>query len=471
MSVPLDAYTSYNYVLLSFIGTAVANNMGDVVFDNIVVREQETIDVAVSLEMPTYLPVNTESESSVMVENLGREAATFVLQLYKNDELVDEQGDYTLAPNETNEYSFDISTTEDDPEESVYEVRLVADGDGDESNNVAKCQLTIAKQTLPSVTDVKVETGADELTITWEAPQLDSGNIQTLDDFENYNPFITRYIGAWTCVDADGIETLVMQDGNGTSIAYHNAGTAFAYQVFNIDEAGLTGYEAMTPHSGNQMLINMIEGGAADDWLISPRLSGKAQTISFWVKSMADGYLESFELLYSTEGKDVESFVVTPASINVAPTTWMLVSAELPEGANYFAIRVKGQQKFMLMLDDVTYAAYGTGELELLGYNVYIHGEQINSELITGNSFSWVIEDGDYTVTAVYSNGESLPSEAITVATDIHSILATDSAVQVFDLTGKQLGTPGNWSEISTQLQPGIYVVKGEKTSTKVIIR
>ena len=471
VSVPLDAYTSYNYVLLSFIGTAVANNMGDVVFDNIVVREQQTIDVAVSLEMPTYLPVNTESGSSVVVENLGREAATFVLQLYKNDELVDEQGDYTLAPNETNEYSFDISTTEDDPEENVYEVRLVAEGDGDESNNVAKSQLTIAKQTLPCVTDVKVETGTDDLTITWESPKLDSGNIQTSDDFENYNPFITRYIGAWTCVDADGIETLVMQGGNGSSIAYHNAGTAFAYQVFNIDEAGLTGYEAMTPHSGNQMLINMIEGGAADDWLISPRLSGKAQTISFWVKSMADGYLESFELLYSSEDKDVESFVVTPASINVAPTTWMLVTAELPEGANYFAIRVKGQQKFMLMLDDVTYAAYGTGKLELLGYNVYIHGEQINSELITGNSFSWVIEDGDYTVTAVYSNGESLPSEAITVATDIHSLLATDSPVQVFDLTGKHLGTTSNWAEISTQLQPGIYVMKGEKASTKVIIR
>ena len=103
VSVPLDAYTSYNYVLLSFISTAVANNMGDVVFDNIVVREQQTIDVAVNLEMPTYLPVNMESESSVVVENLGREAATFVLQLYKNDELVDEQGDYTLAPNETNE--------------------------------------------------------------------------------------------------------------------------------------------------------------------------------------------------------------------------------------------------------------------------------------------------------------------------------------------------------------------------------
>ena len=227
----------------------------------------------------------------------------------------------------------------------------------------------------------------------------------------------------------------------------------------------------MTPHSGNQMLINMIEGGAADDWLISPRLSGNAQTISFWVKSMADGYLESFELLYSTEGKDVESFVVTPASINVAPTTWMLVTAELPEGANYFAIHVKGQQKFMLMLDDVTYAAYGTGDLELLGYNVYIHGEQINSELITGNSFSWVIEDGDYTVTAVYSNGESLPSEAITVATGIHSLFATDSPVQVFDLTGKQLGKSCNWAEISTQLQSGIYVVKGEKASTKVIIR
>ena len=148
----------------------------------------------------------------------------------------------------------------------------------------------------------------------------------------------------------------------------------------------------------------------------------------------------------------------------------MLVTAELPEGANYFAIRVKGQQKFMLMLDDVTYAAYGTGDLELLGYNVYIHGEQINSELITGNSFSWVIEDGDYTVTAVYSNGESLPSEAVTVATDIHSILATDSPVQVFDLTGKQLNLSGKWSEISTHLSPGIYVVKSNNSSTKVVI-
>ncbi len=473
LSIPLDDFTSYSYVLLSFIGTAVADNLGDIAFDNIVVREQESIDVAVSLEMPTYLPVNTESSSTITVENLGRESATFALQLYKNEELVDEQGDYSLAPNETSEYSFDISISDDDPDESIYEVKLVAEGDENESNNTAQCRLTIAKQTLPSVTDVKVTTGTDDLTITWDAPQLESGNLQTIDDFEHYNPFITRYIGAWTCVDADGVETLVMQGGNGSSIAYHNAGTAFAYQVFNLDEAGLTGYEAMTPHSGSQMLINMIEGNnaAADDWLISPQLSGKAQTISFWVKSMADGYLESCQVLYSTEGKDTDSFVAAPASIHLAPATWTLVTTELPEGANYFAIRVTGQQKFMFMLDDVTYAAFGTGELELLGYNVYIHGEQINSDLLTDQSFTWVIEDGDYTVTAVYSNGESQPSEVVTVATGIHSVLATDLPVQVFDLTGKPQGTSSNWAEISTQLLPGIYVVKDNNTSTKVVIR
>ena len=82
--------------------------------------------------------------------------------------------------------------------------------------------------------------------------------------------------------------------------------------------------------------------------MISPRLSGRKQRISFYVMNLAAGgmaYAENFDVLYSTEGTDIENFVKIDSykadgtvSYNEG-ANWKYVTVEIPEGARYFAIR------------------------------------------------------------------------------------------------------------------------------------
>ena len=89
--------------------------------------------------------------------------------------------------------------------------------------------------------------------------------------------------------DVDGGPgTFTISNTSSTNIPYENAGRPMAFQVFNPAHAGLllvngagqpTGW---MPHSGNQMLAAFGDvDGQNNDWLISPELSGDAQTITF----------------------------------------------------------------------------------------------------------------------------------------------------------------------------------------------
>ena len=67
-----------------------------------------------------------------------------------------------------------------------------------------------------------------------------------------------------------------------------------AFMVFNPEELGVNvdEYPQFKPASGKQFLIAMsaqsssTRKGHNDDWLISPKLSGEAQTISFKAKNI-----------------------------------------------------------------------------------------------------------------------------------------------------------------------------------------
>ena len=68
--------------------------------------------------------------------------------------------------------------------------------------------------------------------------------------------------------------------------------------------------ESFKAHSGTKFFASLFNYDASqvDDWLISPLLSGSAQTLTFWAKSYSKDYLEYMEVLTSSTNANTESF-------------------------------------------------------------------------------------------------------------------------------------------------------------------
>ena len=233
------------------------------------------------------------------------------------------------------------------------------------------------------------------------------------------------------------------------------------------------------PHSGKRYLAsfyNYSGQGAeteyydSNDWLISPSLSGAAQTISFWVNNVKAGNtdnVEQFELLYSTAGNDTTAFVKLGDTYTVAGGTWQQISVELPEGATHFAIRhcTSAKTSFVFMIDDVQYEA-GSGLLT--GYNLY-RDEQLVAT-VDANQTTWVdqnVPDGThlYAVTARYAEGESAPTFAQRVTTAVGKVnLSDEKPFDVYTTDGRLVA---RGLTALSQLRRGTYIINDQTVVVK----
>ena len=214
-------------------------------------------------------------------------------------------------------------------------------------------------------------------TYTWAtpspaaAPQRAVGYQTITESFESENAFpsfglggitATQHTGAfgdWKLYDSTGANVW-----GSNSLTWDNQFQAQAWMPFN----GTTVAQA-TAHSGNkymesicpipedEVLEGQIGAAAADSWLISPELSGREQTITFYERIFSTSYVpETYEVLYSTTDTEISSFQVAPqGTFESSLTSWQLREVTLPEGAKYFAIRHTSANKFGIMIDDVTY--------------------------------------------------------------------------------------------------------------------
>lgn len=464
--VDLSDYLNTDYILLSFIGQASGARFGDVAFDAITVSEQHDNDLAVeAFLMPDMVEAGKTVKAVVTVANVGRQAnGDYTVQLLKNGLFADEIDGRDIAAGKTADFTFEIATAVTDAEENVFEARVEFAADADQSNNAATHSLTIERPLYPAPVAGPARVENDELRLSWTAPDLTPRNVMTTEGFENYEAFSISNVGNWTLTDGDKKNTAAIV-ANGETVVYDHVGEPMAFQVFNTELAGLGGAAQLQPHEGRQMLINMMElnNAAADDWLISPELLGSAQTISFWVKSIDATHIEQFEVLASQSGTAAADFSVVESSATEAPADWTEVTAELPQGTKYFALHVKGAQKFMLMVDDISYARFNTADLKLLGYNIYWEGELINDAPIAGTSYATVwFGGGEYRVSAVYEQGESAPSDPFSIDADGISTVDLDdpAANKVYDLSGRKVAMP-------SALPKGVYIVNGRKHVVK----
>jgi hypothetical protein len=139
----------------------------------------------------------------------------------------------------------------------------------------------------------------------------------------------------------------------------------------------------------------------------------------------------------------------------------------VPEGTSYFAVRCI-RRSVMLMVDDFTFAPAATDEAPrtLTGYNVYCDGKMIAFVPVPETSYTGEKADNSatYYVTAVYEQGESLPSNEVNVqATAIEEVMADMPAdARIYDVQGRQL----------SELQPGVNIIRySNGTARKVFVK
>ena len=418
----LDQFKNTKHILIGF--KAFANDTYSTInFDDVVVRDQKAHDLtATSIEsdLDKVELGKTAASISVGVANNGTEdvaASDYTVKLYNNSKLIDTAVGKAIAAGASDTVSLKYTPQSDDPiDNQIYAVVDYAADENTADNQTKTVGVKMVKPEMPVVNDLKLNTADGANSLSWTKPDL-SGSASRIvtDDFESYDAFTLWDMGDWTLYDKDGYNVCCIQ---GTS--YPNMYEPMAFQVFNPNKVTTTTdglSEIFDPHSGSQYLIDFAaEDGANDDWLVSPELSGNAQTISFYAKSVTNQYgLEQFEVYASEDG--TETYEMTRVMDEaMAPVKWTKYTVDLPEGTKYFAIRCVSDMRFAFMLDDITYeSAPKPLEVEFLGYNVYRDGKKLNTDPLTMSDFTDnnPTVGATYYVTVVYNVGESDASNIV----------------------------------------------------------
>jgi hypothetical protein len=274
-------------------------------------------------------------------------------------------------------------------------------------------------------------------------------------------------IGDWTLYDANGTATYGYN-----SVTVPNLGSAMAWIVFAPNSPNISQnlMDSQAPHSGYQAMASYcVTSGATDHWMISPELTGEAQTISFYARELTDQYgAETFEILASSTDNAPASFTIVGTTRSLESTEWTEVTADLPAGTRYFAIRHTSTDIFGMFIDDVTFAANGEAPAPT-SFNIYYNGEKIAN--VEGDKTSYTIAadkvalgEQTFAVSAVYANGtESRPVTATITVTGIEQIAADGQVVDVYAVDGKLVRSQAK----NLDGLKGIYIVNGKKVMIK----
>lgn len=463
-SVDLNKLKGLDYAVLKFTVSSDDEGYG-VGLDNIQVIDATEHNLNARIIAPSRVMAGKESEASVIVNNFGTKAAEgYVVSLFANGEKVAENtSSGSLASMAVDTVTMKFTAR---PGIDTLRVNAVVDYSLDENlsdNTTQTASVLVEQPEMATVADLKATRNASANSLSWTAV-VPKSEVVT-DDFESYPAFTLpgdghyleyEYnIGPWYNYDADQEYSL---DLPGYSFPWEEE--AFAFITFNPKKvetedstvAPLSQNSVFTAHSGEQYLAafamkgDMNIGNQVSDWLISPLLTGDAQTVSFWFNTLpvSNGTV-SFQVAYSTTDSLHDSFTNVVVDSVTATRDWTKVSIDLPKGAKYFAIHHVTPKDInqMLMVDDITYTR-GIGEV--LGYRIYRDGKY----LATVASPAYTDNDGgdhEYNVTVVYNSGESgLSNTASTKAsTGIRAITdATASGfgtAPVYNLSGQRVGS------------------------------
>ena len=466
---------------------------GTSLFDNFAVEDQKEKDLAASLSVAPAVNAGESLPITVNVSNLGSanaEGAT--VDIYVNGKVAMSEEVPAIEANKKTAVVVEYNVSEVAPDKlEIYAVVNYGGDENPDNNTTDTATVNVRFSNVPAPAELKGEVGEDgKLNLTWEKPDTENFDPTVTESFEDCDAFATMNTGStngWKFVDKDGEGV-----GGFSGITLPNITSQQPASWFVLDQTNEQLNASFAGHTGDKSLAALYNatGAQNDDWAISPELSGSAQTISFYARAYSADYPETMEVLYSTTDTDPDSFISVKEISGITTDgnrSWTEYTADLPDGAKYFALRYRSADCFMLMVDDVTYAPAGATSLELAGYNVFRNGVKINSDLVQGESYTdEEASDGDvYVVVAVYASGEtSAPSNEYTA--DLSGILdltmgrvvkgmkgqieirGIEGKVVVSDMSGKVVYT-GDARTISADA--GVYTVVAGRKTYKVMVK
>lgn len=497
--VDLSSLKQERYVIVKFVGHADSEDTY-IGIDDVNMLDQKANDLeAVSLTTPAKATAGTSAKATVKLRNIGAGVAMgFSVVLMAGDEAVDSvkvTEPLGVLGSLTVNLSLPVKITAKD-DLSVWAKIVWADDLFNDNNSTEANTVSVEQPTSQTVDDLTGATRQDDVVLTWSEPTEPETETVT-ETFESYDDFVTTF-GDWTCVAASPTDVAGQFLQNYT---YPVQGKAFAFAVFNPStmystSSFLTSNPGFTPHGGEKYAATPFkynpttyEFAAGDNWLISPSLSGREQTISFYALNFASSgtvSTETFDLLSSSTTTDTIAFTKIGETLkadgavdNSDGPNWKRFEVTLPEGAKYFAIHQNtcADSTFIFAIDDVTYeTSYVNRDGDIVGYNVYCDGELIGS--VDASTTTFTATGGNdptghvYNVTVVYEDAEGNRHESAfsndaaigaTSISDLENRLGAQS-YDVYTVGGRALMIG---AQSLNGLQRGIYVINGRTCVVK----
>lgn len=463
VELPLKQFVGSKFIQLAFDYKG-QSNASNIYLDNISLVDRQDNDLKAELtEAPAHLRVDYPASVVVSVTNIGANAANdYDVVLYNGDKrLASMKGAAVAEGNKVaNTLTFTPQRDLGDVANLYAKVEFAADQDLTD-NTTDTVSVNVKYPSYPAAKQLQAVAGTNNK-LTWGTPNAPRTQDEPVtESFEDYADFSSQNIGDWSLYDVDNHTVYGFNESS-----FPGMGDRQAWTVFN--------YSATTPasgpgwkgHSGNKLLISFgAPRAVTQNWLVSPELPGKAQTISLWEKAYKGDNNETYSVYYSTTGFNRADFQLI-ADAHVVPTDWAKAEYNLPEGAKYFAIVASSKDGFATLIDDITFLPDSSAaqQLTLVGYNIYRDGVKVNSTPVQGNQFTDTVGGGQYTytVTAVYDKGESRFSNAAKaeVASGIETAetaTAADVNAPRYDLSGRRVG----------KTFKGLYISNGKKLISK----
>jgi len=427
----------------------------------------------------------------VTVHNNGtNDLENVVVNFKAGDEVLDTRT-INLNADESLALEFAYTPALDAEEQKVVlSATAEVEGDANRFNNYADMRVMVEMPNLPYVNDLNGYTDADgHIHLFWSDATLYPKETPVVDNFDSYDDFLIDNIGSWTLNDMDKGTTMLGISSSMGTFEWPHAGEPQAYIVFNPVQVGVGAL--CTPRSGSRCLVSFPSAAGNNDWLISPALSGHAQTINFYARCMLGTSPELFSVMVSYQGTDPADFVPLRENVTLNSEAWAKFSYELPAGVRHFAIVCKSSDGFGFMVDDVEYVPQQP-EVELTGYNVYRQGKLLADGLGETEYVDSDINADElyrYNVTATYTDGESIFSNPFEVqASFVSALTGSDafiyahagqivvkapagSAVSVHSVDGRCFYSFTASGTHALRVPAGIYVVRAADATAKVIVK
>lgn len=451
-----------------------------VALDNFLVRNEFDEDLAiVRSRIPNEMKLGADHQCNVKVTNHGVNTSGDYKVTVAAEGTALQQFDGTpLKRGETADFNFSLKPDVRPGETVLYTVTIDYAADENTDDNTAEIDVEIPEHFLPSPAGLAFDGDA----LTWDAfakEHFPARNIT--ESFEAYDEFEINKAGEWQFIDADNYPTFGMEDGYQS---YPHMYEPMAFIVFNNCDNAFKGLGTITydMYNGGQCMASMAINCdnliqiPNEDWMISPELSGNAQTISLYARSSSDGaFLESFVIKYTTGDDPLNTAAYkTVGEHKDIPGQWKQYTASLPEGAKYFAIVNVSDNKYWFFVDYVEFEAAGKPE-ELTGYDVYVanaadsaNWTKVNEVPVAETQFALGSNDAKYVrVHALFANGVETQSEPLELSTTaIEDVVAngesTDATTVYYNLNGVRFDR--------RPTTPGIYIVSDANGTHKVLI-